>query len=40
MRGYLMKTRITESLGIEYPKSLPTVEFDNTGRLSAPGVLT
>ena len=30
MRGYLMKTRFTKSLGIEYPKSLPTVEFDNT----------
>jgi len=33
-----MKTRITESLGIEYPKSLPTVEFDHALRLSATGI--
>ena len=33
-----MKTRSTESLSMEYPTSLPAVEFDHARRLSAAGI--
>ncbi|MDB2644054.1 hypothetical protein N9Y37_06345 [Luminiphilus sp.] len=33
-----MKTRSTESLSMEYPTSLLTVEFDHARRLSAAGI--